>query len=125
MYRNLLVILLLSGSLIAGCTKKTDETATTADSAASADSAKDYALKSQGEWEEFKHETEAAIDSNKARIDRLKDRGEEKYKKAIAALEARNDTLRARLASYKVEGETKWQEFKREFKNDMDQLGQS
>lgn len=124
MYRNLLVILLLSVSLLTGCSKKTDETAAR-DSAAVADSAKDMAMKAQGEWEEFKHETEVRIDTNKARIDRLKERGEDKYKTTIAQLEARNDTLRARLSNYKVEGETKWQEFKREFKNDMDQLGQS
>jgi hypothetical protein len=79
----------------------------------------------QGEWEEFKHGIEIQIDSNKARINRLKDRGEAKYEKTIADLETRNDTLRVRLNNFKIEGETKWDEFKREFKKDMDQLGQA
>jgi hypothetical protein len=120
MYRNLLGILIISSLLLSGCKKKNEEA-----TEAPRDTTQDAKMKAQGEWEEFKHDIQVRIDSNDAKIDRLKDRGEKKYEKTIAALEARNDSLKARLDNYKMDGETAWQEFKREFKNDMDQLGNS
>ena len=118
MYRNVLGILTLTGFLLIGCKAKVEETTTDTNP----DSVQN-AMIAQGEWEEFKRDVQIRIDSNDAKIARLKARGETKTEQAIAVLEARNDTLKARLNTYKIEGETAWQEFKREFKSDMDQLG--
>lgn len=117
MYRNLLGILTLTGFLLIGCKAEVEETTDT-----NSDSVQN-AMTAQGEWEEFKRDVQIRIDSNEAKIARLKDRADSKTEQAIAVLEARNDTLKARLNTYKIEGETAWQEFKREFKSDMDQLG--
>lgn len=117
MYRNLLGILTLTGFLLIGCKAEVEETTEN-----NPDSVQN-AMTAQGEWEEFKRDVQIRIDSNEAKIARLKDRADSKTEQAIAVLEARNDTLKARLNTYKIEGETAWQEFKREFKSDMDQLG--
>ena len=45
------------------------------------------------------------------------------YKKKLAELERKNNDLKIELAEYKADGADNWNEFKNEFKNDMDELG--
>jgi len=47
------------------------------------------------------------------------------FKKKLAELERRNSDLKIELTDYKSEGADDWQEFKTEFKNDMDDLGKA
>jgi hypothetical protein len=48
-----------------------------------------------------------------------------KYSKQVAVLEQKNADLKKKLADYKDEGQSKWQEFKTNFKNDMDAIGKT
>ena len=48
-----------------------------------------------------------------------------KYSKDVTALEQRNSNLKKKLEEYKNEGTSKWQEFKTNFKHDMDGLGKT
>jgi hypothetical protein len=45
------------------------------------------------------------------------------YKKRVAELEQKNDTLKKRMDTYKAEGKDKWEIFKVQFNHDMDDLG--
>ena len=80
----------------------------------------------------FRIETDSSIAENQKRIDELKQKAEmdkkeikEKNQKKIAELEQRNKDLKRRIDEYKGEGNDKWQSFKREFKRDMEELGQA
>jgi hypothetical protein len=45
------------------------------------------------------------------------------YQKKLAELERKNNDLKIELVDYKADGADEWNEFKTEFKNDMDELG--
>jgi predicted nucleic acid-binding Zn-ribbon protein len=84
------------------------------------------------EWQTFKRESELTIDANEKKIDAFKERMENagpktkaKYGKQVAALEQKNSDLKKKLEDYKDEGPSKWQEFKTNFKNDMDGIGKT
>ena len=83
-----------------------------------------------GEWQMFKREAQEAIAANEKQIislrDALKKPGNkftESYTKAISDLEEKNDGLQTRIDNYE-NNQTNWANFKQEFKNDMDNLGQ-
>ena len=86
----------------------------------------------QAEWEKFKIDARERIRQNEEKIAQLKDKmqskgeeGRERLRERIAELEAKNNELRRKIDEYQYANETGWQEFKREFNHDMDQLGQS
>ena len=80
----------------------------------------------------FRQSIQADIESNKLQIEQLR---KEKVKAKAAAIEERNkrieelreqnDKLEARIKEYKSNSRENWLEFKREFKNDMDELGKA
>lgn len=83
------------------------------------------------EWQAFRNETEARIKVNEARIDELKLKMKKSgknmdalYADKINALEQKNKDLKTRMNNYE-QNKTDWQEFKREFNRDMEELGQS
>ena len=84
------------------------------------------------DMEVFRTETYKKIDENNRAIAELKvglnfEKESTKTKKLelINDLEAKNNELRHRLDNYKDYGKTKWEVFKSEFSNDMDELGKS
>ena len=88
----------------------------------------DYA----SDMEQFRTETDSAIARNQREIDELnkntakeKKEAREEYRKRIAELDQRNKNMKLKMEEYKGEGKEKWESFKREFKHDMDELGQA
>lgn len=84
------------------------------------------------EWEKFVTDAREKIRQNEEKIARQKEKmataaadKKDKYQERIAELEAKNNELRRKVDEYRYENETAWQEFKREFNHDMDELGRS
>ena len=77
-------------------------------------------------------ETNNRIDANRQSIadfkERIKDAKKEAkddYNSKIEALEHKNTDMKRRFDEYKADGKTGWEIFKKEFKHDMDVLGQA
>lgn len=86
----------------------------------------------ENEWEQFKSNVEAAINTNEQRIADLKkemkstsDEFKDKYENKILTLEQKNIELKKKLNEYKYEGKEDWQKFKQEFSDDIDNLENS
>lgn len=81
------------------------------------------------DYEQYKSETEMKLRDNETRISDFrtrmnKDRSlRNRYESRINELEKKNMELEDRLRSYKREGNEDWNEFRREFNHDMDELG--
>jgi|ERR1043165_1424966 uncharacterized protein len=82
--------------------------------------------------EEFRKEQLEKIRKNDEKIAELKkakantDKAvADAYNKRIDALQKKNAELRTQLTDFKYNSESKWEEFKREFNHDMDELGKS
>lgn len=61
----------------------------------------------------------------KASIENEKEEAKAGYKEKIAALEQKNSDMKMKMDNYKEEGKDKWEVFKVEFNNDMDNLGKA
>lgn len=79
------------------------------------------------DWQTFLQESDQAIGANEKRINAFKQGMEKagfkvsaKYSKDVAALEQKNHDMKKKLKEYKDEGPIKWEEFKTNFKHDMD-----
>jgi hypothetical protein len=88
--------------------------------------------KMEQERTEFRHNSELRIEENNRKIDELNKKIEtadsrmrDEYRKRVAELKDRNEKAKERLDNYKDNDKTKWEEFKREFNHDMDELGNS
>jgi TolA-binding protein len=86
----------------------------------------------QAEWEKFKADAREKIRDNDEKIAKLKDKmqnegekAKENHRKKIAELEAKNNEMTRKIDDYKYVNDTGWQQFKREFNHDMDELGHS
>lgn len=84
------------------------------------------------ELKAFKKETDSIINENKVKIDLLKLKMKQTgksidatYQKNIADLEQKNIDLKIKMENYKNEANNDWQSFKREFKHDLDEMGQA
>ncbi|WP_188050654.1 hypothetical protein [Flavobacterium sp. GP15] len=84
------------------------------------------------EWQAFKDSTNATIKQNEIRIAEmkaeLKKTGktiDSEYSKNIQELEEKNKEIKNKLEVYKNDTNSDWQSFKKEFRHDMDDLGQS
>ena len=80
----------------------------------------------------FRAATFNKIEANNVRISELKeniknDKSALKavHEKQVIDLQARNNDLKMRLNNYKGEGEDKWEDFKKEFEHDMNEIGSS
>jgi dGTP triphosphohydrolase len=85
----------------------------------------------EAEWQAFKKEQEEKIKKNEERIAELKKAKassgkatDDVYNKRIDKLQIKNNELKMKIANYKYEN-TKWDQFKREFNRDMDEVGKS
>ena len=83
------------------------------------------------EWKAFKDSTNAAIDQNEIRIAKmkadLKNTGktiDAEYQKKIMELEEKNKEIKSKLDMYKNDADSDWQSFKKEYRHDMDDLGE-
>lgn len=65
------------------------------------------------------------IDAYKKQIDNKKKEVKAEYWKQIAEIEKKNADMEKRMDEYKADSRSSWQSFKKEFKEDMDELGSS
>jgi chromosome segregation ATPase len=84
------------------------------------------------EWQVFKKEADEKIDANQKRIEAFKAKmikagsnAKENYNNEVAVLEQKNQDLKTKLDDYKDDGQSKWQEFKENFNDDMDAIGKT
>jgi gas vesicle protein len=117
----------MTGLLFAGCDKTSEQKVEAANQELKEAKA-DYTA----EWQKFKTESEAQIKVNEDKIDAYKEKMDKaghkakaNYKKAVAELKEKNHALKEKLEEYKDDGESKWQEFKRNFSNDLDAVGKT
>lgn len=96
------------------------------------DEYKQAQIDSVADYERFKLESEARIDSNEMAIQELKmamKANKQKYhetdQKMIDELEQKNINMRRKIHEYKEEGKDQWAAFKNEFSHDMDELGKA
>jgi hypothetical protein len=124
----------MAGTLITGC-DKTPEQKLEANKEnigqAKLDSTEVRAERAK-EWQAFKAEAELQIAANDKKIDAYKEKMEKagpkakaQYKKDVAALKQKNHELKEKLEDYKDGDQTKWQEFKTNFRADMDAVGKT
>lgn len=118
---------LLAGILISGCASSSDREVAT-----SKQEAREARAEHRAEWKAFKRESEQKIDANQAKIDEFKEKmdnaGPERkarYADRVAKLEQKNSDLRKRLEGYQDREPSKWEEFKTNFKHDMDGVGEA
>ncbi|MBK6967238.1 MAG: hypothetical protein IPH20_25920 [Bacteroidales bacterium] len=130
---------MLAGTLLTGC-----QSSATKEEAANAkvDEAQQDLMEAQqdadieaqkvataDEWNAFKTESEIKISEYEIRIKALKDQMkkpgktfDDLYKKRIEQLEQKIADLKTRMNDYE-KNQSGWEEFKREFNHDMDELG--
>ena len=124
----------MAGTLITGCDKTPEqklEANKESIGQAKQDSTTVRAERAK-EWQAFKAESEQQIADNDKRIDAYKEKMEQagpkakaQYKKDVAALKQKNHELKEKLEDYKDGDQTKWQEFKTNFRADMDAVGKT
>jgi len=131
---TLAVMGLMAGTLVTGCGKTTEQKVQNAreNVGDAKQDLKDAQTAYLAEWQTFKRESEQTIAANEKRIDRFKEKMDKagpkvkaKYSKDVAVLEQRNRDLKKKLEEYKDEGQSKWEEFKTNFKHDMDGVGKT
>ena len=124
----------MAGTLITGCDKTPEqklEANKESIGQAKLDSTEVRAERAK-EWQAFKAEAELQIAANDKKIDAYKEKMEKagpkakaQYKKDVAALKQKNHELKEKLEDYKDGDQTKWQEFKTNFRADMDAVGKT
>ncbi|MES2587329.1 MAG: hypothetical protein V4622_00030 [Bacteroidota bacterium] len=84
------------------------------------------------EIEEYRKETADRIEANNksiaefnARIDNEKMEAKADYRKRVLELEQKNSDLKKTMDDYKAQGKENWEEFKTEFSDDMNDLGEA
>ena len=129
----LAVIVLIAGSLLAGCNNNREQKADNAETVKQADQdLKDAQAQYEKEWRQFKNEAETKISANEKKINEFKKEIETtsakfkaKYENKVLTLEQKNIELKKKLNDYKYDGKDKWEEFKRGFNQDMDIVGKA
>lgn len=130
---NLAAIVFVSGTMLTGCNmmdKKADSSQDKVEDAkqnvAEANQALNNAI------EQFKKESEEIIAANEKSIAEFKVKiAEEKagnkaiLEKRLDEMEQKNKEMKKKLASYKNDGNEKWNTFKDEFNHDMKELGKA
>lgn len=89
-------------------------------------------IKQESDMAAFKKEQQRKLKENEERIEELKRmragtkaKIDNAYDSRIAKLEQANAELNRRITIYNDTDKSKWEEFKREFNHDMDELGQA
>ncbi|MFL5754032.1 MAG: hypothetical protein ACJ76F_11540 [Bacteroidia bacterium] len=81
-------------------------------------------------WQKFRNESEDRIRENEKMIGEQKAKLKNTNNKAgndprLDEMERKNSELRQKIYNYDNADDSKWEEFKREFNHDMDELGKS
>ena len=126
-------IALATGSVLTSCMSAEDKVENSKEQVENAQDNLDEAKRQQAENEgQFKFEANQQFTANEQLIADLKLYSKNKkaevkadYDKSINDLEIQNEILKARVEEQKEANNEKWESFKTEFKNDMDELGQS
>jgi hypothetical protein len=130
----LVVIGLTAGTLLIGCNKTSKQKVEGAKGVIgeAKQDLKDARTDFLAEWQTFKRESEQTIEANEKTIDAFKLKMEKagpkvkaKYSKEVAVLEQKNRDLKKRLEEYQDAGQSKWEEFKTNFKSDLDAIGKT
>ena len=125
---------IVAAILLTGCEKTSEQKVNNANEnvGTAKQDLKDAQTEAAAEWQTFKNESEQQIAANEKRIDAFKEKMDKagpkmkaKYDKDVENLEQRNRDLKQKLEDYKDEGPSKWQEFKTNFKRDMDAIGKT
>jgi len=97
------------------------------------DAKQDLAEAQQGttsDFQKFKNESNQEINDNERHIAELRveiknEKGDVRVKdeQKVDALEKKNHELKEKLEAYHDDGKSDWQEFKKEFKHDLDGIG--
>ncbi len=127
-YFILTFILLIAGSLLAGCENNREDAK---EKVQQADQAlKDAQAQFDNEWQQFKNDAESKIDNNEKRINDFKAEMKKtsakfkaKYANKILTLEQKNIELKKMISNYQYEGKDNWDKFKLEFNSNMDSVG--
>ena len=128
------VIGFMAGALFTGCSKTSEQKVQNAKvgMGETIQEVEDTQAGYHSEWQTFKSEYEQKIELTEKMLAGFKQKTEkagpefkEKYSKEVAVLEQKNDDLKMKLANYKDEGQSKWEEFKTSFKEDMDGIGKT
>jgi hypothetical protein len=121
------VIACLTGALVTGCDKTPEQQLEGVKQEVS-----DAKAEFPAEWKKFKTESEAQIKKNEIRIAAFKEKMEKagsnakaNYNKSVMELERKNRGLKKKLEEYNGVGQRKWEEFKTNFKHDMDGIGKT
>lgn len=138
---NLALTTFIAGTVLVGCkdaTKKEEAAQDKVENAkADLNDAKEELsdarrAATEQEWKAFKDSTNATIAQNEVRIAQmkadLKKTGkslDEEYAKRIQDLEDKNKEIKSKVEMYKNDTTSDWESFKKEYKHDMDDLGQS
>jgi predicted RNase H-like nuclease (RuvC/YqgF family) len=128
------VVGFMAGTTLLGCEKTPEQKieATKENVREAKQELKDARAEYVKEWETFKAESEQHIEANEVKIHAVKEKMDKaghkakaQYRKDVEALEQKNHDLKNKLAEYKDEGKSKWEEFKANFKHDMDGIGKT
>jgi hypothetical protein len=124
----------MAGTLLSGCDKTPEQKLDAKKESvkqAKQDSM-DVRAERAKEWQAFKVESEQQIADNDKKIDAFKEKMEKagpkakvKYSKEVTELKKKNHELKEKLEDYKDGDQSKWQEFKTNFKADMDAVGKT
>ena len=128
----LIVLLSILGILLMGCDvnreKKVEDAKENVNQANQ--DLKEAQAQYEMEWQQFKSDAEFKIDANQKSIDEFKaemktasKKFRDKYEKEVLTLEQKNAELRKSITEYKYEGKDNWEEFKRDFNNNMNVIG--
>lgn len=132
---------LIAGSLLSGCQSATQKEEAAREKLQDAtreledlqneQNSEAQSVATAEEWKLFKTESELKIRNNEIRIAELKIQMKKPgktfdaiYAKRIEIMEQRNKDLQARIDAYET-SQSDWEAFKREFNQDMDELGQA
>lgn len=136
MKKTILVMTLATFILGTGLTSCNTSAENVEDAQENADEANEELDEANQEYMEdlraYRLEISERITVNESKIAELKvlvsaEKGEIKiiHEKEIARLEKRNRDLEEKLANYKGDGKEDWNEFKKEFNHDMEELGKA
>ncbi len=120
--KKIILMLTLTGlTVLTGYSQQTTKMMTTKE--------RDEAKQDSIDYVNFKKENEKKIRENdkkiadfKTSLENEKQEVKDKYNQKIVDAEKKNNELRKKIADYKKDN-TKWDQFKREFNHDMDELG--
>lgn len=116
-----------------GCTSSKENVESAQDDVKKADEALKQATKEyQEDMKAYRIETQEKIDANNKKIAELrlnaankKESVRNEHLKGIEELERKNNQMKTKLDDYRDDGREKWERFKKEFGEDMNELGEA